>query len=438
MQPEAAQHEVRRTGCTHAAAIAVLDHRADVTLSLTPPSLTGQGEVRMRLLGPGSAVQLDTVGLRMLSASTDERPVHFTQQDDTTCFELTPREAAADELTLTLTWRTEHSSKGLTLDGDQAWAGHLTASWLPTRLDASQHATLTLTLTIPDDLEVATSYDSWRDLTWRNGDGLARLHPVLKAPTSPALYGFAVGRFRRANYYGPGFRLSALGPSDADLMQVLELTLPLYQLLCERLGSLPGYDHYTQAFVRSPIAQEGVRMSLISDDVLGDPSADLEPTGQWTIARMLALQWFGVLVPIAGVADLWLSEGFATFMVAVMKEARWGRVSYEREVASWRARLQNMQADSPLALSARRLESPVSVVQLKSKGVIAGRGALVLDRLRRELGDKVFWEAIRRYVAERAGRPTRTADLQGILAAVSGRDLDLFFDRYVYNAALPL
>ena len=66
------------------------------------------------------------------------------------------------------------------------------------------------------------------------------------------------------------------------------------------------------------------------------------------------------------------------------------------------------------------------------------RGALVLHRLREELGDELFWRGIRRYVADRAGKGARSEALRRALEAVSVRDLKPFFERWVYRSAFDL
>ena len=159
-------------------------------------------------------------------------------------------------------------------------------------------------------------------------------------------------------------------------------------------------------------------------------------------AEALAHQLFGWLVPCADFADFWLNEGFATFLVGAVKEARQGRAAYEAEVARWRVRSADVHAkgrDAPVALS-RPGEpvNPPSEGQLQARGVTYFRGALVLHRLRQQLGDDVFWLGLRRYVNQGIGRGVRTEDLQAALEVESGQDLGPFFQRWVYNVATDL
>jgi aminopeptidase N len=437
LQAHMVREGVARAGCAGAAAITVLDHRADIGVHLSPPALGGHGEVRVRALEPASAVQLDSMGLQISSARSGGNQLRFSQEYDSTCFELSQPLAAGEELTLALAWQADPVARGLTFASDQAWASYLTPAWLPTKLDVAQRATLKLTLTVSEDLVLVAS--SHTDIAARFGDGLRHVTYEVKTPTSPFLYGFALGQFETSNYSLPGVaHLSAFGPRRPDLENVQQLTMLMYQFLRTRTGAAPAFGYYTQVFVRGKAVHDGLGMSLISEDVLRDLRAD--PTDDGVIAHALAHQWFGVLIPCADSADLWLNESFATLMVAAINEQRWGRAAYDRELAIWRDRSKKVHesgCDTPLSLwrPQQARASAVTEAKLKARGDIYLRGALVLDKLRRELGEEVFWNGIRRYVAEQAGKPTRSADLQHAMATASGRDLTAFFERWVYAIA---
>ena len=194
---------------------------------------------------------------------------------------------------------------------------------------------------------------------------------------------------------------------------------------------------YTQVFVHGDAAQEAAGFALLSEDSLQDLERD--PHDDWLFTHELAHQWFGWLVPCADFADFRLNEGFATFIVGVVKEQRQGAAAYEREVARWRERSAQVHAqgrDAPVALShPARPFTPPTDAQLQARGVAYFRGALVLHRLRRLLGDDVFWLGVRRYIAERKPAGARTEDLRRALEAESKQDLQPFFERWVYSSA---
>jgi aminopeptidase N len=64
--------------------------------------------------------------------------------------------------------------------------------------------------------------------------------------------------------------------------------------------------------------------------------------------------------------------------------------------------------------------------------IVYSRGALLLDRLRRDLGEETFWRGLRDYTV--AGARTGTVvsgDFRAALEKASGRDLGGFFARWL-------
>jgi aminopeptidase N len=58
--------------------------------------------------------------------------------------------------------------------------------------------------------------------------------------------------------------------------------------------------------------------------------------------------------------------------------------------------------------------------------------------LRRLLGDQVFFNALRRFYDEQKFRKAGTDDLRRAFEEESGRSLERFFERWIYNAELPV
>jgi aminopeptidase N len=60
------------------------------------------------------------------------------------------------------------------------------------------------------------------------------------------------------------------------------------------------------------------------------------------------------------------------------------------------------------------------------------KGALVLHELRETLGDRAFWDGIRRYTRANAGKSVTTGDFQQAMEQSAGRSLSDFFATWVY------
>jgi aminopeptidase N len=425
--------------CTDGSAIEVLHHAIDLAVELTPPSLSATGELRLRARRSTATLSLDAHGLSITEAATSAGPIRFRQAGDRLCVDLGHPVDGGTELVLKMAWNVPANGKVPRFATDHVWAGYDAAAWMPTLQDPSQRATLALRITSRSDVKVA---GTGRTLGQTPSGSGRRTHSfVLERPTPPFLYAFAAGRFDEAELAVDDIKLRALGPTGADLDEVLAISASMYRFLRKRAGvSLPSPE-YLQVFVVGDAAQEAAGLSILSSGAIDDVRKD--PTDDWIFSHELSHQWFGWLIPCADFSDFWLNEGFATFLAAAFKEQRWGQRAYERELDVWRARSAKVHAqgrDAPVSLSRPGSipTTPPRESELQPRGVTYYRGALVLHKLRGELGDAAFWAGIRRYVNERAGKSTRTEDLRAAMQTASGRDLREFFDKWVYSSAPDL
>jgi aminopeptidase N len=416
----------------------VLHHEIDLALQLTPPSLFGRGELRLRVRRPTIELSLDTQDLRVTEVATGAGALPFRRVGNRLCVKLLRPLPEGTELALRIAWEVPATGKVPLFSSDQVWAGYNAAAWMPTLQDPAQRATLALRITAPAELKVVAS---GRMIGRGPAAGGMRVHSfALERPSPPFLYAFASGIFEEAELNVDEVKLRALGPVGSDLKDALLTTGAIYRFLKARTGfSLPSVE-YWQVFVKGDAAQEAAGMSLLSSEALDDLRKD--PTDDWIFSHELSHQWFGWLVSCTDFADFWLNEGFATFLSATFKEQRWGRRAYERELGVWRSRSAKVHAegrDAPISLSppGSTRKAPREA-ELQPRGVTYYRGGLLLDKLRNELGETAFWAGVQRYVKDRAGKGARTEDLRIALEAASGRDLKEFFAKWVYSAAPDL
>jgi aminopeptidase N len=154
------------------------------------------------------------------------------------------------------------------------------------------------------------------------------------------------------------------------------------------------------------------------------------------MAHELGHQWYGDLLTTRDWGDVWLNEGFATFMEQVFREADIG--VDEAAIDRLGAQEQTIEADRrgrrPLVWS-RWVNDPIEVF---FSGHIYPKGATVLQMLRHQLGDEVFWKAMNRYTTSHAYGNVVTDDLRKAFEQTTGRDYKAFFDQWVYGAGFPV
>lgn len=153
-------------------------------------------------------------------------------------------------------------------------------------------------------------------------------------------------------------------------------------------------------------------------------------------------EYFANQLAAANYDDLWLHEGIGSYMQPLLGEYLNGELDYMSLLKSQRAGIQNKQ---PLVTGRERDEKEVYADPTGPQGDMYPKGSWIMHTLRGLVGKESFYEIIRRATY---GRPdplpgnfqpqlVTTKDFIRIANNVSGRDLQWFFDVYMYRAALP-
>ena len=133
----------------------------------------------------------------------------------------------------------------------------------------------------------------------------------------------------------------------------------------------------------------------------------------------LAHQWFGDAVGPETWKDIWLNEGFATYSEAL----------YTEHLAGEEALRSSMMSKFDENFSGT-LYNPGNDL---FSSVVYDKGAWVLHMLRRELGDKDFFNTLHNYFEKYKYKNASTDDFKKISEETSGKDLDQFFRQWVYE-----
>jgi len=154
------------------------------------------------------------------------------------------------------------------------------------------------------------------------------------------------------------------------------------------------------------------------------------------MSHELGHQWFGDLLTTRNWANIWLNEGFATFMEQIFHEENFGvdDGAYDRLLAQEQAVEGDRRARRPIVWG-KWNNDPIEVF---FTGHIYQKGATVLQMLRHQFGDSVFWKGINHYITSHAYNNVVSDDLRQAFEETTGRDLKAFFDQWVYGAGFPV
>jgi aminopeptidase N len=151
------------------------------------------------------------------------------------------------------------------------------------------------------------------------------------------------------------------------------------------------------------------------------------------VAHEIAHQWFGDSVTEKTWADLWLSEGFATYFAGVFLQSRESEEAFRKYM--------QVAADSIIRFEREKL---VPLHDLETEDLFEmlntsnyQKGAWVLHMLRSQMGDAAFFDGLRRYYETHKHSVATSEDLRRALEQASGMDLIPFFESWVYGTGHP-
>jgi len=160
----------------------------------------------------------------------------------------------------------------------------------------------------------------------------------------------------------------------------------------------------------------------------------------WLHNHELSHEWWGNLVTCRDWKDMWIHEGFGTYMQPLYRERRFGRDAYQRSMSEH----QKMMNRTPVA--PREIKNSHEIY-FGGGGDIYDKGCWVLHTLRWQIGDEKFFTSLRRfcYPTEAALKATDgsqvrlvdTDDYVTLCSEIAGSDLGWFFEVYVRQPHLP-
>lgn len=228
--------------------------------------------------------------------------------------------------------------------------------------------------------------------------------------------GTAPNQFPIVNYIYPESLISA--------QNSLAVTLPIMDLFEELFETYPfSNEKYGHAQFGWGGGMEHTTVSF-----MGGFSRGL-------IAHELGHQWFGDKITCGTWNDIWLNEGFATYLAALVIENFDGEaafVSYKSSI------INNITSQSGGSLYLSDSDA-LNVNRIFSSRLSYNKGAMVVHMLRWKLGDEVFFQALRNYLADPslAYGYAITDDLKYHLETTSGLDLTEFFNDWIYKQGYP-
>ncbi|MGI8900439.1 MAG: M1 family metallopeptidase [Nocardioides sp.] len=303
---------------------------------------------------------------------------------------------------------------------------HIAPWWFPANDHPRDQARFDITVSVPAGNQVISNGELVSRMT---ASAWSTWHWRISEPITTYLAFFAAGRFEMEHGIARGLEFTnavSQGLRRSDRSSALRLL---------RRG--PGVVRWMERqFGDYPYSSTGgVVTALQSGFALENASRPTYPylgTGTYAfgvLVHELAHQWFGNSVAVGRWRDIWLNEGFATWVEWRYREAHGGPSAqqtllklYARHPAAdsfWKVRIGNPGPD-------RLFDQAVYV-----------RGAMAVQALRHRMGGRELTRLLRTWLERRGGGNARVWQFRSLAENVSGEQLDGFFDGWLSARSKP-
>ena len=420
--------------------IALNDQLSEIT--------SATARINLQVLKRTGVIDLDFGDLTTQSVSINSRPATFTHANGKLHVNLAEPATPGTRLVVTITYH-GRPKDGLILTNDKDgkpsavgdnWPDRL-HHWIPTLDHPSAKATITFNITAPAREEVVANgrldhveTTAGGTRTWTYSEGV---------PIPPYCMIIAVGQFARVepagraltplSYYVPQSERhlaeKGFSPTAPSLEFFTQLIAPYPY---EKLAMIVGATRYG--------GMENSSAIVFTANLFNRPSTDpvsktygISSGNVRLIAHEVAHQWFGDSVTESTWADLWLSEGFATYFAGLFLQRYEGEEAFQKYMTDAATSIFAYEKKKRTPIFDRDTEKLIDLLNANNYQ----KGAWVLHMLRSSLGDEVFFRGIRSYYEAHKNSTATTEDLRRALEKASSRNLRPFFTRWIYDSGHP-
>ena len=197
------------------------------------------------------------------------------------------------------------------------------------------------------------------------------------------------------------------------------------------------YTRYAQICVDEFIfgGMENTTATILTTRTLHDEIAHMDFESEHLVAHEAAHQWFGDLVTTKDWSNIWLNESFATYFEALYTRHWKGEEEFTYEmIQNFDAYLKEYSTRYSRPIVTRVFQIPIEMFDAHSYP----KGAVVLHTLKNIIGEDNFKKAVKLYLERFKFNVADTEDLRKVFEEVVKKDLEWFFDQFVYNAGHPV
>lgn len=430
--------------------------RLELKFDFDKQELRGRAIHKLTLFQPASSIELDAADMKierveLLDTANQEQhtagALKHEHRDHKLSIALGREHVAGDELQLAIDYvitKPQHGAHFVAPDADEpsqpqmVWTQsepEFARYWFPCFDHPADRLTSEIVATVKSTF--ATLSNGTLENQHDNDDGTTTWHWRQAKSHVPYLMSIVAGDFEVLQQEALGIAVQSYVPRGrlADAPRSFDKTPAMLQLFSQQIGIAYPWPKYAQICVDEYGwgGMEHTSATTLNLNTLHDERAHLDVSSDNLVAHELAHQWFGDLLTCKDWGEIWLNESFATYFATLWTEHDLGP-----DEAAWQRR---GEADGYFGEDARyrrsivnwRYNTPMNVFDRHAYP----KGGRVLHMLRFELGDELFWRAVRRYAEVNQHRNVETADFRIAIEEATGQGMNWFFDQWLYHGGHP-
>ena len=320
----------------------------------------------------------------------------------------------------------------------QAWTQGETEDnhhWVPIYDYPNERATFETILTVDQRFQ-AVSNGELVSLK-KNENGTHTWHWRENFPMVAYLISFVVGEFEKVedSYKDIPVNYWVYKENKKETMRSFGLTTDMMKVFGDLSGIEYPYEKYDQIIVDNFMfgGMENITLTHNTDRTMYDEFAAPDVSSEGLVAHELAHQWYGDMITTRNWENIWLNEGFATFLSRIYRHKKFGQDEGEYirygEMQSYFG--SNKRWSRPTVCN--KYYNPIDLFD----GHVYAKGSLILSMMKDVLGKDAFWKAVKHYTQENQYKCVETQDLKKSIEEVTGQNLDWFFKQWLYEAGFP-
>ena len=426
----------------------LLFYHLDVRVDPEAKSIAGTNIVRFRMLADGKRIQLElTPQLTIDSIKLGEKTLQYTREERTVWIDFPEMLHKGQVYEVAFAYSGKPVTQGrfgcFSFDKDKegkpwittACEGEGASVWWPNKdqwRDEPQDG-MEIDVAVPNGLMDVSNgrFVSSKDL----GDGYTQWKWLVHYPINNYDVALNIGEYQHfSDKHGETTLDYYALPEDLDKAKAQFAQVP---------QMLDAYEHY---FGEYPFDKDGYKLIEVPYAGMEHQSAvaygnhfengyygrdwtgvGISPKFDFIIIHESGHEWFGNSITAADPSDMWIHEGWTTYMEVLYVEYRWGKADALRYVNGLKPKVHN---ERPIITPRGTNAEPPQDQYFK--------GALMINTLRSVIDDDAKWFAdIHDFYQRFKYQNIMTEDVVRWWNERTGLNLTPFFDEYLRHVALP-